>query len=465
MSQLTGNLSPDATPTSSSADPGADPETVTQFEPDSPCRICGGPALCGGLGVVRYNVPVGDARFGKLFRCPHNPVERDLSHQMKLRKLSNLGAFAEKSFDNFLIDNPSYAPAERASLRMAFDVARKYAEFPQGWLLLEGSYGCGKTHLAAAIANIRLRHGEGVLFITSPDLLDHLRSAYAPNSEVTYDETFERVRNTPLLILDDLGVENPSAWAQEKLFQLLNYRYNHNLSTIITTNAAIERLDDRIRSRLLDTAHTHRIRITAPDYRTQRHDERTQLASSLGLYSAMTFETFDVQTGAQPEESSNLQKGLQLAWQYAQHPEDRWLLLAGGFGTGKTHLAAAIANHRRTYSPNPDDILFITVPDLMDFLKTTFGTDATVSFDQRFHQVKAVPLLVLDDLGSEAGSAWAKEKLFQLLDYRYVTRKSTVLTTARDIERLDERLRTRLFDKRLCTLFELTARSFVMRVR
>ena len=169
------------------------------------------------------------------------------------------------------------------SLRTARDVAKAYAQSPEGWLVLEGTYGSGKTHLAAAVANMRLQRDEIVLFITAPDLLDHLRTTYGPTSDVGYDEMFDRLRNVPLLVLDDLGVENPSPWAQEKLFQLLNYRYNLRLPTIITTNTDLDLLDPRIRSRLLDENIIHRVRIAAPDYRTPVQNKQDQL-SSLSLY-------------------------------------------------------------------------------------------------------------------------------------------------------------------------------------
>jgi DNA replication protein DnaC len=443
---------------------GATPTSSSDDENDSPCQICGGRALCGGLGVVRYNVPVGDPRFGKLFRCPNNPVEHDIERQMKLRKMSNLGAFAEKSFDNFKTRDTRFTQLESESLEHAYRIALAFADRPNGWLLLEGTYGCGKTHLAAAIANERLMHGDSVLFITSPDLLDHLRGAYAPTSDVTYDELFDRVRNTRLLILDDLGVENPSQWAQEKLFQLLNHRYNHNLPTVITTNSDVNDLDARVRSRLLDNSRTRRVKITAPDYRTQVQDERVQLKSSLPLYGEMRFETFDPYGNAYSEEAATLQRTLQTAQAFARQPEG-WLLFVGRYGTGKTHLAASIAHAVADRAQKSDDVMFITVPDLMDYLKMTFSETSNVRFDQRFHQVKNVPLLVLDDLGGEAASSWAKEKLFQLLDYRYVTRQPTVITTSKNLETLDERLRTRIFDTRLCKLCGLDLPSYVERMR
>jgi DNA replication protein DnaC len=412
------------------------------------------------MGMIGYDVPVGDPRFGKLFRCPNFPVEKDLDRQERLRKISNLDAYADKHFTNFQVASPIYSESEGLSLHLAYDGAQNFARRPNGWLLLEGTYGCGKTHLAAAIGNLRLMNGDNVLFITSPDLLDHLRSAYGPDAEMTYDETFDRVRNADLLILDDLGVENPSPWAQEKLFQLLNHRYTYRLPTVITTNADIDRLDPRIRSRLLDVDKTRRVKITAPDYRSLAQNQREQLASTLALYLDKSFDNFDLTTGATPDERQNLANALNVARQYAAHPERTWLLFIGGFGTGKTHLAAAIANER---AGRGDEVMFVTVPDLMDYLRTTYGRDADMSFYQRFQKVRNAPLLVLDDFGVENPSAWVREKLFQVLDYRYVARLPTVITTAKEIETLDKRVQTRIFDGQVCYIQAITARSYVMR--
>src|SRR4030095_15498706 len=98
-------------------------------------------------------------------------------------------------------------------------------------------------HLAAAIANDRRTAGSTAYFVTVPDLLDYLRSAYAPDSKVSYDKVFEAVRTAPLLVLDDLGAHSSTPWAQEKLFQLLNFRYNAALPTVITSNLSDEALD------------------------------------------------------------------------------------------------------------------------------------------------------------------------------------------------------------------------------
>ncbi len=442
----------------------ANMQTLSNMVESDICKLCGGYNICNGLGVIHYEVPIDDVRFGKLFRCPNHKAEQDTERQDRLRKLGNLTAFDERTFDNFQTDLTMHTPEEQASLELALNTARRFTEAPDGWLLLEGTYGCGKTHLAAAVGNARLKQGDFVLFITTPDLLDHLRGSYGPSSELNYDETFDRIRNAALLILDDLGVENPSPWAQEKLFQLLNYRYSHRMPTVITTNIDIDLLDPRIRSRLLDVNLIQRVKISAPDYRSLSQNQRTQLQSSLSLYSNMRFETFDFYNNILPEERQSLEYAVKAAYEYAEKPSG-WLLFIGKYGIGKTHLAAAIANFWQE-STKGDQLMFITAPDLMDYLRFTYSPNAPVSFDQRFQAVRNVPFLVLDDLGTENATSWAREKLFQILDYRYLTMLPTVITSVKEIEDFDERIRTRLLDDRCCRIVAIPAvRSYAIRRR
>jgi DNA replication protein DnaC len=433
--------------------------TIQCYDPANPDQAC---PVCQGMGVIKYAVEPGDARFGKLFRCPNNPLEGDYDHQLRMRRLSNLDAFTDRTFENFELEIPGYTQQETQVLRVACNTARKFARDLDGWLLLEGSYGTGKTHLAAAIGNVRLSRGDQVLFITTPDLLDHLRSTFSPNSETGYDEMFERVRNTGLLILDDLGVENPSEWAKEKLFQLLNHRYTRRMATVITTNVDLDTLDPRIRSRLLDLNVIHRVSMMVPDYRNNTPNQRGQLLSRLPMYANMTFETFDVHHKATAEEQQKLNHAAHSAYQYAQNPEN-WLLFTGDFGTGKTHLAAAVANYRRNV--HREDVMFLTVPDLLDYLRTTFAPDSPVTFDKLFDQVRNVPLLVLDDLGTESVKSWAQEKLFQILDYRYVGQMPTIITMAKEMSEISPRILSRLLDPRICKIIEIRMQGYALRMK
>ena len=105
------------------------------------------------------------------------------------------------------------------------------------------------------------------MFVVVPDLLDHLRATFSPNSLVSYDNLFEQVRTTPLLILDGLEIQSATPWAREKLYQIINYRYNAELPTVITTASRIEDIDPRIRARLMDLRLCKNLAIMAPPYR------------------------------------------------------------------------------------------------------------------------------------------------------------------------------------------------------
>ena len=102
-----------------------------------------------------------------------------------------------------------------------------------------------------------------------PDLLDQLRATFDPETGVAYDERFQQIRNANLLVLDDLGTENSTAWASEKLFQIINHRYNEQLPTVITSNAKLDRIEDRIVSRMLDSRLSRYVFLDAEDYRVR----------------------------------------------------------------------------------------------------------------------------------------------------------------------------------------------------
>lgn len=218
---------------------------------------------CQGVGYYLLEVPVGDPSFGQLITCEACKKVHDEQRVFHERLVSsNMSAFQDKTFETFASNLPGVQEAYTRSWRYARQHPFK------GWLVLFGTYGCGKTHLAAAIGNVALKRNYRVIFAVVPDLLDYLRSTFGPTSNVAYDERFDVIREIPLLILDDLGTENTTPWAREKLFQIINHRYNYRLPTIITINRKLEEIEPRILSRLSDQSlHEGIVSITAGDYR------------------------------------------------------------------------------------------------------------------------------------------------------------------------------------------------------
>jgi DNA replication protein DnaC len=221
--------------------------------------------ICRDAGFVRMDVPVGHKNFGRLIPCECTIRKREESQAEELRRLSNLDALADLTFANF---DPEIEGVEEA-----YRAAKAYAADLHGWIFFHGGCGVGKTHLAVAIAReVMEQERLSVYFAVVPDLLDQLRASFDPSAGIGYEDRFQQIRSAHLLILDDLGTEATSAWAREKLYQLLNQRYIEQRPTVVTSNQPFEHIDERILSRLCDPRLTKFIAIDAEDQRMKTFD-------------------------------------------------------------------------------------------------------------------------------------------------------------------------------------------------
>jgi DNA replication protein DnaC len=410
---------------------------------------------CHGVGYLRDDLPVGHPNFGKVRPCTCQMENLQMQRALQLREDSNTEILGGKTFDTFLSEGVSPDPNIRATVHSAFERCRAFAEHPEKWLLLTGTYGCGKTHLAAAIANQCLAHGKPVLFLNTPDLLDYLRETYAPSAASTYSERFDEIRTAPLLVLDDLGTESPTNWAIEKLYQILNYRYNARLPTVITTNRELKDIDQRVASRLSDIEIVTALNILAPDFRAGKLNLTSDI-STLALHRQQTFESFDHRADLTGETRQMFFNAIRSAKEFAEAPSG-WMVFVGPFGSGKTHLAAAIANYRAQLGK---PVIFVTYQDLSDLFRTTGQRDTDERNSKVLQEVKATELLVLDDLPSLSSAGYFREKFFQIFNYRFDAQLPTVVTTSLEEEGLDPRIKSRIFYADYCQVHVLKVTAY-----
>ena len=169
---------------------------------------------------------------------------------------------------NFEFDGPhrSLAPARMAACRFV-------EEYPLNGtgLLLIGTIGVGKTHLAVGIIReLILSKGIPCLFYDYRELLKQIQNSYNDSVQATELEVLRPVFETEVLVLDELGAVKPTEWVWDTVSLILNTRYNDNRTTIITTNfddkpagiltgprgaAREETLGDRIGERMRSRLH------------------------------------------------------------------------------------------------------------------------------------------------------------------------------------------------------------------
>ena len=242
-----------------------------------PAEVCG---LCGGRGIILQGdvaIPCSCMRKNAISR-----VYNSSGLPQKLRECS-LEKFSFKYYARDCLDmsrGVTYFELAKLAQQAARNFVTDFLQDPHaGGLMFTGQVGSGKTYLASSIANALLSKNQQVLFIVVPDLLDLIRATYDPDRnawEYSEFELMESARQVPLLILDDLGANNYTEWSRNKIYSIINYRLNHRLPVIITTNITPENMEEylgeRTTSRLLEMCKLYRLQVDI-DIRAVRRRE------------------------------------------------------------------------------------------------------------------------------------------------------------------------------------------------
>lgn len=216
---------------------------------------------CGDAGFLAAGVEYGSPDFGTVRPCPCQSGVVETRRRERVAE-TGLGSLPRAATDcTFATFQRDLTPESR----LAFDAVRFWTEGRiESWVLLAGANGTGKSHLCYAATRRLIDRGESAVYALVPELLDGFRACLGrqqawerqPDSmkPVTFEEAFADVLTADWLILDDLGAERATDWADERLFLLIDARYRNCQPLLITTNCAADSLPKRIASRLKDTA-------------------------------------------------------------------------------------------------------------------------------------------------------------------------------------------------------------------
>jgi DNA replication protein DnaC len=190
--------------------------------------------LCEGSGLKIIERPDGSR------------AARDCACQLERRAARAIARTRiPKRYEHCTLDeyDTNFSTASR-SIKQAHLSARKFVEsYPletRGTgLLLTGSIGTGKTHLAVGILQALVQErGATGLFVDYRELLKQVQNSYNRQVQATELEILAPVFEAEVLVLDELGASKPTDWVWDTVAHILNTRYNDRRTTIITTNYA-----------------------------------------------------------------------------------------------------------------------------------------------------------------------------------------------------------------------------------
>lgn len=163
--------------------------------------------------------------------------EKEESYKKNLNLFELSEELKNATFKNMYTDDKARLPIIKYFKEFMEDYKKE--KKPKG-IYLTGSFGSGKTYLIASLFNEMAKKGISSILIYFPDFLTDLKSSFQTN----FKEMLDEVKQTPLLLLDDIGAENVSNWSRDEILgPILQYRMENYLPTFFTSNLTLEELE------------------------------------------------------------------------------------------------------------------------------------------------------------------------------------------------------------------------------
>lgn len=193
------------------------------------------PQRCGCAEAVRKH-EADEAERKRLEEEERQQQEAETRRKRIEKQLADSGMkkrFLARRFENFVTNTAGRKAAYRTAKEYAdnFDAHKENGD----GLYIEGTFGTGKTHLAAAIAIQLMEEGHGVIFKTSDDMLRDIKATFDESGQEE-QKIINRLKHCELLVIDDIGKEQATDWSTAQLYAIINDRYESQRPVIITTN-------------------------------------------------------------------------------------------------------------------------------------------------------------------------------------------------------------------------------------
>lgn len=181
-------------------------------------------------------------------RDKEEKMQKEIERQVRLSKLQEASLLSDR-YKNVTFDN--CITGENKSFDVAFNRCRKYCEnsseiLEKGYgIYLWGDKGTGKTHLTSCMANELIKQYKQVLFTNFFEISKSIRATFRGNGNEI--DLINKIANVDFLFIDDLGTEKVTkegedTWLQDKIFEVINKRYNNMKPTIFTSNYSLQEL-------------------------------------------------------------------------------------------------------------------------------------------------------------------------------------------------------------------------------